>query len=317
MIESNSSIGTFLTCPKKYDLTYNEKLSGTSYLQALDYGSFVHAFIEKLKGGNPEAPARAMEETITRISRGPAESFERGQAMALADFAMAEQVAALWKEYWDKHDGYFSNAHMKFQETESEWRMSAGSAGVGVDGPKPRILVGKRDGLIEHTQFKKYFLHEIKTSGEPDRETYKAKLQLDRQISVNIEAVRRERKQCDGVIYDIIWKPAQRLKKNETDAELAARKLEEVRANPSHYFERLLVYRSDLELQNALDDLDLQFGMMEHSMERGYARNQGSCEKFGKLCQFFHLCMDGQTESRANFVVRDKKLPELSMEVQS
>ncbi len=308
MIESNSSIGAFLTCPAKYNFTYNERLEGTGYMQALVYGSFVHAFIERLKGGNPEAPARAMEEVITRLANGSKESFERGQDMALSDFAMAEKVADIWDLHWKGHDGYFTQSQMEFSETEGEWRMDA--------GPE-RTLVGKRDGLIHHKGFDKFFLHEIKTSGEPDRETYKHKLQLDRQISVNIEAIRRAGKRCDGVIYDIIWKPALRLKKNETEAELAARKLEAIKENPANYFERLMVYRTDAELSGAMNDLGLQFGMMEHAKQMGYARNQGSCEKFGKLCQFFTLCLDNQPEARANFIVRDKRLPELSSEVQS
>lgn len=307
MIESNSSIGTFLTCNKKYDLSYNERLESTGYAQALNYGSFVHAFIEAKHGKNKTAPATAYQEVIARLARGGEQAFEVNQAQALLDFDLAERVVDLWYRYWKNYSGHLSTSQMEFLETEGEWSMEVGS----------RRLVGKRDGLVNHLEFNKLFLHEIKTSGEPDRETYKHKLQLDRQISVNIEALRRAGKRVDGVIYDIIWKPALRLKKDETPEQLNQRRLAEIAERPEHYFERLIVYRSDADIEGAMRDLDLQFGMMEHAKERGYARNQGSCEKFGKLCPFFSICMDNLPEARANFFVRDKRLPELTVEVQS
>lgn len=314
-IESNSSIGTFLMCPKLYQFKYDERLESLGYSSALAFGTFVHAFIEQYHNGDCHAAERehARESAKIGLLSNPEQREQAGEQFA-HDYLLAEQITALWHKHWQTFGEYLGDRALQFQQTEKEWKL-------GVSGE--RTLVGKRDGIAYSEKFNKNFLYEIKTSGDADRNTYRHKLQLDRQISVNIKALHAEGVKCDGVIYDILWKPKlirkvdRKTMPDETLEEFRKRIIEDVTARPEHYFERVLVYRSEKDLSEAMVDLGQQFTMMEASETIGKPRNQGNCEKFGKLCQFFSLCLDGQKESLSNFRVRDRKMPELSIEVQS
>lgn len=304
--ESNSSLGCFLQCPRKYKYKYIDKLQSAGYSSSLGFGTFVHAFIEQFNGGNLNAAVTAYDREKARCQPEWHEQIEH-------DYLLAQQVTRLWKTFWDGYDGHLSNRAFEFTDTEAEWRYQAG----------PReILVGKRDGLIKHKDFHKNFLHEVKTSGDVDKETYKLKLQLDRQISANITALNKTGVDCDGVVYDIVWKPRlvrkvdRKTMPDETLADFRERIINEVTANPIKYFERLLVYRSPNDFAEYNTDLTAQFAMLEFSERVGYPRSQGACENFGRLCEFFSGCMDNKEELFDSFERREIKLPEISKEFQ-
>lgn len=307
-IETTSSMAVFATCPRKYKYQYVDLLQSNTYSSALGFGTFVHAFIETLKpGGDPAAATRAVETELAKYKSQQLDHYRETEFAIAADYGLAREVAKAWKEYWDRFDGHIlSNQALEFTETEKEWAFKIGG----------NTLVGKRDGLIHHKDFKKYFLHEVKTSGDANRETYKLKLQQERQISNNIMAIREEGKYCEGVVYDIIWKPAIRQKKDESSDEFQERKAECYRAEPERYFERLIVYRSDQDLKNAMTNLQQNFAMMGAGKMFGYPKNETACEKWGTLCPFFSAgCMDEMEPQ--GFEVREQKFPEISASFQS
>lgn len=315
-IDSNSSIGTFLNCPKSYQFRYEERLESLGYATALGYGTFVHSYIEALHGGDSDVATGALTRELERLALiGDEQRRNEACVQAAHDFALAGGVVERWARYWGAYPDYLGDKHLSFLETEKEWALPLEPGGD--------TLVGKRDGIVKHQHFGKHLLYEVKTAGDRDRETYKAKLQLERQISTNIYAVRAEGKACDGVLYDILWKPALIRKVNrktmpdESLDDFRARILADIDERPHHYFERIIIYRSEADIREALGDLGMQYAYMDYASRVGYTRNQGACEKFGRLCPFFHLCLDNQPESRSAFRVRDKKLPELSAEVQS
>lgn len=312
-IESGSSLTTFLSCPKLYEFRYDQRLESLGYSSSLQYGTFIHAWREKFNGGDVGAPTREWREADVRIDQLQLpEQREQQREQMKHDYMLAMEVANRQQAFWLAYDGQLGDGQLQFVEAEKEWKLPF----------EGRALVGKRDGLVLHKGYQKHFLYELKTAGDADRETYKLKLQLDRQVSTNIYAVRGEGKACDGAIYDIVWKPRlirkvdRKTMPDETLEDFRTRILADIDVRPAHYFERLIVYRSDKDLSEAIRDTYQQFALLEASEQTGKPRNQSNCEKFGKLCSFFALCMDGQEESRSVFKVRDRKLPELGLEVQ-
>lgn len=310
-IESGSSLGTFLTCPKKYQYAYVERLQSPNYGSALGFGTFVHACIEGLKKEDPSLKGEAYRREVEKYPQ------EESREQIEHDYTLAMMMVVEWKKYWDAHDGHLGNRAFEFRSTEAEW-------GYEVASPCSShryMLVGKRDGEIYHASFGKNFLHEIKTSGDTDRDTYRHKLQLDRQISTNITALNREGKECDGVIYDILWKPRlirgvnRKTKPDETFEEFRERIIADVRERPDHYFERVMVQRSEMDKATAQKDLLGQFQMLDFAERVNFPRNQGACENFGRLCPYFTFCMD-DIDAKAGFQTREEKFPELSKEFQ-
>lgn len=305
-IETGSSLGTFLTCPKKYQYAYEERLQSPNYSSALGFGSFVHACIEGFKTNDPSIGGAAFNRELEKYPS------EESMEQMNHDFILAVLMVAEWKKYWDAFEGHLGNGAFTWKGTEQEWVYPVGSSFA---------LAGKRDGEIQHASFGKLFLHEIKTAGDADRDTYRHKLQLDRQISTNITALNQEGKECNGVIYDIIWKPRlirgvnRKTKPDETFEEFRERIIADVRERPDHYFERIMVQRSEMDKQIAQADLLGQMMLLDTAKALGYPRNQGACEYFGKLCPYFTFCMD-DIDAKAGFNQREEKFPELSKEFQ-
>lgn len=308
-IETTSSLNCAATCYRKYKFKYIDQLQSPNYSSSLGFGTFVHAFAEALKpGGNQNAPSAAVEAELSKFQHQQVDAYNDTVTAIEADFALAKAIAPLWWEYWNNYQGYMSNTQLAFAETEKEWALKSS---------EHDILVGKRDGVVKHLTFEEgrnTFLHEIKTSGEPHRENYKLRLQMERQISNNIRAIKDEGRDCNGVLYDIIWKPAIRLKKSETKEEFLARKVQCYVDEPHEYFERLFVYRSQRDLDNAGDSLDRQFRMLDSARAYGYPKNESACVQFGSLCEFFTDCMDDRDPQ--GYCSREQKFPEISKEFQ-
>lgn len=296
-----------MDCPRKYHYNYNQRLSSKMYLPPLGYGTFIHAFAERLHGGDPDAPDLALAHEL--------KLYPNDEARMRQDFALAKLVSDIWSDYWDKTQmETFSNKNLQFLEAEREWAMD-------IDYRQRQI--GKRDGYVRLLNHGKNALYELKTSGDTSRETYKHRLSLDKQINANVLALVLEGKPCDAIVYDIIWKPALRLKTgrktmpDETQEELNARILEAYASEPAEYFERLLVFRHRRDLDEYRIDAMAQFDTLASVSSRDvWYRNTGACENYGRLCQYFNHCMDSTKENEEQFRLRDRKHPEISKDFQ-
>jgi hypothetical protein len=306
-MESGSSLGTFLDCPKKYEYSYIKRLSSKSYSSPLGFGTLVHSFLEehwkKLPSGIAEP---TMQDLLNRHDPIHHDRIKQDHALAFA-------VADAWKKMWA---GTFTDLHndkLVAMAVEKEWSLSGGG----------RSYVGKSDGIMFHAGYGGHFLYEIKTSGSTNRESYKHNLELNRQINGNLLAMIDSGLKPLGAIYDIIWKPALRLKKDETEEQLLQRVAEEYKSFPFKYFERIMVFRSEKDIDDFELDLSAQFRALRYVADGArFYRNTNSCEKYGKLCPYFNLCMEDKgadtTElENSMFNKRDKKLPEISDEFQA
>lgn len=306
MTESGSSIQTFLTCPKLYWFKYVKLLESRTYSSALGFGIFFHAQVEAFASGRGDAPVVE----LGRMMENRAQEYKDQIAI---DFEQAYQFFRLWKANWEK-DHPHANKNFEFIASEKEWGFNVNECG-------DRHL-GKSDGVVRHLPTRAVFLYELKSAADRDREGYVHKLELDRQVSSNILALKRDGVDVQGVVYDIAWKPGirrltgRKTKPDETPQEFSDR-LVAAAAEAEDTFERHIVYRSDRLLAEHERDLGLQFDMIARAHEKGFTRNTNSCFNYSTKCPYYSACIEGREELLELYSVRDRKHPELSKEIQA
>lgn len=299
IIESGSSLSTFLSCPKKYDYKYNKLLDPTHYSSALSIGIIVHAIAEEnhlgVKGSYDKAVAEIREKYKT-------EAVEK-------DINYATAIGISWSTYWNNSLTSLGNQQFSWLAVEREWRFN-------ISSETKDVLVGKSDGYLQHKTMGKCFLYELKTATDRDRESYINQLQSNSQINNNVIALVEDGLDCDGVVYDIIWKPSLRQKQSETDEGFQTRLINTMTAEPDKYFTRHLIYRNKGRLMEHVRDLRQQYSALAHVKANGFFRNTGSCKMYNTTCAYYEACIDNNLDLEKFFAKRERKLPELSIEIQ-
>lgn len=310
ILESGSSLGTFLECPRKYYYKYIELLESPSYQKHLVFGSLFHAQIEDTH--------LEKDDVIRTVSRDKAyaefaKKYPGFIANLASDLRRASELAATWKSYWYSlpQDNTFSGKNIQQISVEREWRFR-------VDERFPYHLAGKSDSYISHRLLGRNLLYEFKTAADRSRDDYIFELQSNAQINNNYKALHMDGLACSGVLYDIYWKPSLRQRKDESPEDLDNRIIDTVRADPSEYFTRLLIDRSGAKLDSHMVDLTHQFHALAIAKEKNYFyRNTKSCKaNFGR-CQFYEGCVDNNNDMFAGFVKKERKHSELSEEIQN
>lgn len=227
-----------------------------------------------------------------------AEAANKG-GLVLTD-AKESKIVEKWHKYWSASSSIYKAQNLEFLDVESEWSMDLDEY----------ELVGKRDGYVKHSSGK-HFLYELKTAAFRDVDTYMRLLESNAQISNNMLALDREGKPVDGAIYDIIWKPAIRQKKHETNEEFEQRYVDEF-DNGDKYFARTVIFRKASHIVRHVSDL----AQVLESMQHPAYRNTTSCMKYNKLCPFFDACVDDDDSKLEGFEKKDRKHVELSEAIQ-
>jgi hypothetical protein len=309
-VESGSSLSVFRDCPARYKYQVEERLNPPGYSRALGFGDFVHKYraIFHAKRVGAEETIRAQQALDSLRTRLCDQYRDRSETLEEISFdeTLARHAVDEWSAYWQVNGDQFCEDKLDWQEIEKEWS-------IPILGQNQHV--GIRDGYVRHRSWDKYFLYELKTSKESDQEAYRARLQLDHQISSNLLALRTTGYPSAGVLYDIIWKPDLRrgtnrkTKPDESLDEFMGRMIAEYKARPAELFERKVFYRTDAELDAYLPELEEQFkGIITQEIRY---KNTSACKSWGSLCPFFQLCCNPESqEVRAQFNVRDQKLAE-------
>lgn len=205
----------------------------------------------------------------------------------------------------------------------------------------------KLDGLIKDKEGKLWVL-EHKTSGvdtSPGADYWTA-LRLDSQISTYILACKCNGYDVEGVLYDVLNKPAikpllatpedqrkytkptkkdpvPRLYANqrdtdETENEFYLRCLEAISAEPDRYYRREFVRRTDADLEEAAYEIQVWAHRAHENNEAGKreprslpVRNSTGCMRYNRLCEFFGACSGAQQiETHPKLLKRHTELPE-------
>lgn len=296
----------FMTCPRKYFYAYEKRLESPGYNKNFGLGSLCHAYAEHFSGkGRPNIIEATLDEIICK--------YPNHAAQIGADVELSKRMMNAWHSYWSQAKLPFSNAAFEWLLAENEW-------GIKIED---NIHVGKSDGVVRHKEWNKPFYYELKTAADRDRESYVHRLEIDKQVSSNLMALASQGIPVAGTVYDVVWKPSLRrltgrkTMPDETEMEFAERVAKAIEENPAKYFERYIVYRSDKAIEAHKVDLSQQFDALQTAREKkAWYRNSGACDNFGTLCPYFSLCMEGHEELETMFNTRDRKLPELSKEIQ-
>lgn len=185
------------------------------------------------------------------------------------------------------------------------------AASFATGEPKsPSVTGPSRVTIVEH-----------KTSSEDIGvgSMYWRKLQLDAQISNYLVGARALGFEPDGVLYDILRKPAQRplevnskRKEPETPQEYFRRLFEDICSRPEHYYQRGVVVRLESEERDAAHDTWMTADMIRVSRNSGrWPRNVDACSNFNRLCEYWEVCSGQRSLEDPLFYERTESHPEL------
>lgn len=132
---------------------------------------------------------------------------------------------------------------------------------------------------------------------------YWRKLTLDAQISNYLVGARALGFEPDGVLYDVLRKPAIRpyevsakRSKPESPEEYRDRCVATIAEKPEHYYQRGVVVRLEEEERDAAFDTwqTAEMIRLAHNANR-WPRNVDSCSMYNRMCEYWEVC-SGETD---------------------
>lgn len=300
---SASSINSFQTCHKMYYYDKVARIKPAEKADALSFGSVVHKGLE----------------CIFRWLAFEQSEKEKVRTFAIDDVTMAAAEASLSPEDLCKAkamideyiDLYFDENKSLFEviEIEDEFK----SPICNRNGrPDNRLNIrGYIDAVVKNRITGEYFVVEHKTAGQVT-DGYLQRVEIDWQVAIYIDTVRRRYGSCAGVIYDVLKKPKQERSLGETDGEFEARKAasktgrikrktEEsindfytrVRASVDEsYFIRQIVKPSDAIMAQFRDELYATAKDILNT--KTFSKSTCNCLKYG-TCPYMDLCCNAGT----------------------
>jgi hypothetical protein len=280
---------TFMRCREEA----RNHLSGLEQIRtsaALQFGSLTHRVLELTYLNSKKAPsAQSVLAQLESVRRKFLEE-EGGSRLGVEGMENLETNCSILKavlpEYFKFYKKDFET--QKWLELENKFK---------VPSPVPGIfLVGRIDGAFN--QKKELWLFESKTKGRIEEDSLIDTLAFDFQNNVYQYALRKKYNRTpDGVLYNIIRRPGQRVKKDESLKQFGERIGEEVQKDPSYYFIRfeVAIPRSELKRFESELTIVIQEFVSWWKGEIKTYRNTSACmQKFGP-CRFLPKCANNDT----------------------
>jgi hypothetical protein len=140
-------------------------------------------------------------------------------------------------------------------------------------------------------------------------------LPLDLQIGYYTAALQQRKLTPDYVRYNLIRRPQERRKVDETRKQFIERISDNVRKDPAHYFERYEMHltmdeiKTNITRAHKLVETFVQWWSTLDITQRDLCYNSGQCEgKYG-TCQYLDICSKGDY---SRMYQRDAVSPELA-----
>jgi hypothetical protein len=273
---------TFRRCQEEHRIRYRLGIVPSADAHALRFGSLVHAGLEAWWLGWHLAPGDRLAAALAALDV-VAEPFDRAKAQA-----MLIGYDTMWS----------AAGPFDVLGVEVEFRAPLVNPETGGES-RTWQLAGKLDAVVRDGQGRT-LLVEHKTSSEDigAGSPYWHKLALDSQLSAYYRGARALGWELDGVIYDVLGKPALRpLRKNKTRAadetpdEYRDRCIAAIGEQPSDYYQRLPVVRLERDLARFDRDLwDQAVAMRTAERLEAAPRNPDSCIRYGRACSYLGVC---------------------------
>ena len=292
---------TFMRCREEA----KNHLAGLSQIRtssALQFGSMAHRILELVyrKWKKPPTDGELqkvldfvykefMQEDGGRLSPEGLENIHTNLSL----------LKVVMPAYFNYHKDDFVSS--KWMELEEKFCIPSPVEGIN--------LIGRIDGV--RMQKKEVWLFESKTKSRIEEDSLTDSLAFDFQTNTYQYAVRHKYKvKPSGVLYNVIRRPGQRLKKDEGLASFAARVDEEIQKDPSYYFLRYEIQIPKSEF--ARFETELKYVVEEFVQwwkgDLAHYRNTSACKQQYGPCRFLPLCANNDTEL---YIKREELFPEL------
>lgn len=272
MAISYSETQCFKTCQKMHEWQYIKGIRPKEKAEALLFGTAIHSALEMLYKDMPLGAALSALDELDDVNRAKA----RALITRYHEKYMTMPVDVVAVEQWVKHlfggDYYCGNEE----------------------------FIGRIDAIIDEDGRRWIVEHKTATSVD---DAYLARIQIDTQSMLYILAAREEFGEIEGVIYDILIKPAIRLKKAESIEEFEERCLADV---DGENFIR--VHQRFTE--DDLSDARLEFRLICADIDarkRGLFpyKNTGACNAIGRTCPYLCLCCE-KSEDKLKQLIEER-----------
>ena len=222
---SYSLLSNFLNCRERFYHKTVRGLRDKGRKEAMEYGTIFHKLIEIYAGNQNSRGYRTyLHKWIKRkFSSLPAHEYESQVLLANIALAVFEEYIVHYKEHGEKYVYYAQEPVFREPYILPSGRM------VEIRGRMDEIIQ-TGTGLL---------LQENKTKGRFNWDAIKAILPKNLQTMFYCTAIERRYKTTPvGVLYNVIRKPQEKQGKKENDADYIKRIVENIKADPTHYFKR-------------------------------------------------------------------------------
>ncbi len=308
---------TFRSCPRLHHLKYERLLEPVHEDRgAAGFGTLAHAGLE----GWYLAHQQSVDPLVQMF-----EYLERDQ---VAGYEL-ERARALLEGYhlrWQAED-------LEVLAVEAEFRAPLINPDSGA-ASRTYTLAGKLDAIVRDRDGRTWIM-EHKTSSEDISlgSDYWKRLRIDGQVSAYFDGAAALGFEVDGVLYDVLARPAQRpLQKtadpkynkdgalragqrltDETPEEFGDRIRAAIAEDPNRYYQRGTVVRLEQELADARwDTWHTARLIREAELSGRHIRNPDACKSYGRMCGFFSACVgEASLDDPHEFRRRESAHPEL------
>lgn len=285
---SVTAIELWLVCREQFRLRYAEGLRVPRASAALDFGNLWHWMLARAhdkkikKAMDLEKQLKLVDSEWRDDNPLPAEKRRDDWHLSLA------QTRALWpvyqKKFWGDYNRNWIGVELPF-ETRYE---------------TPRVttrLHGIFDGVFSKPGKSGIWLRETKTKGQIDEYEIEDTLRLDNQVMMYLWVIRMLYGEYPkGVEYNVIRKPATRLKVNEGLPAYTKRLLKEVQRDEDHYFKRweMAVSQKDLDAWHEHQFRQIIEAIEQWALRDGphFVNTKALIGKYGR-CEMFNIITKG------------------------
>src|ERR1044071_3917275 len=284
---SQGLLTTFMRCREeaRFFLLGLEQIRVSAPLQ---FGSLAHRVLELIYLNYKKVPSS--KEVLTVLEKVYKEFLkEEGERLSPEGMENLESNMAILQAILPHYFAFYKKDFGVMKWIELEQKFSVPSPIPGVN------LIGRIDGA--YNERKELWLFESKTKGRIEEDNLTDALAFDFQNNVYQYALNKKyQKHPAGVLYNIIRRPGQRLKKEENLRDFSKRIEEEVKKDPAYYFLRFEIAIPQSELKRFEKELTdvLQEFLKWCKGELATYRNTSACiQKFGP-CRFLPKCANGE-----------------------
>lgn len=299
---SNTKLQTYLTCPKLYRHQYVRKITTRSTPFYFVLGRAVHSFLECwYLGGSPADARRKLnaefdEVDLSLLKPEQVQKLEEDRAVALG------MTAAYPKFYKDDHERF------KNLMTEKDHEFT-----VTVQKPIGPLKYRAKLDMLAQDHADDWWICEHKTAGKVDA-TYTNRIRIDSQVLGQMHVAKDLLgKWPKGVIYNILKKPAIRIRSKESTTAFRKRLTKEY-TDVANNRQKSYFTREELIVDSRA--LDEWFKNTKYVMEtlaikhlhraKLWPMNTGACSNNYGTCAFLQACLDRRYD-RMLYQKREKK----------